>query len=105
MNAPARVLKALVPPVIRAPRLADSIGRWAAHLVLAFRAGPPHGCPPNGAPCHRPRQPRDLPSGFAPRTDRVWLSSAMTQVIRCLRYLDQLLSWRANRRASGTAPR
>lgn len=29
----------------------------------------------------------------------------MTQVILCLRYLDQLLSWRANRRASGTTPR
>ncbi len=38
MSTPVRVQKTLVPPVIRAPRLADPIGRWAAWLVLAIRA-------------------------------------------------------------------
>ena len=37
MSAPARVLKAMVPPAIRAPRMADSIGRWAAGVMLAVR--------------------------------------------------------------------
>jgi hypothetical protein len=56
MSVPARVLKAMVPPPIRAPRLADSIGRWAAQLVLAVRAGPP-------APLTAER--RNLPSAKA----------------------------------------
>lgn len=58
MNAPARVLKALVPPVTRAPQLAESIGRWAAHLVLAFRAGPA---------ARLPAKQRALPSPKAAR--------------------------------------
>ena len=53
MSARARVLKAMVPPVIRAPRLADTIGRWAARLVLVVRAGPA---------ARLPAEQRNLPS-------------------------------------------
>ena len=52
MSARARVLKAMVPPVIRAPRLADTISRWAAELVLVVRAG---------SAARRPAEQRNLP--------------------------------------------